>query len=198
MGRTKTYDRETLIERAVDAFRSHGFASTSASMLEEALGVNRSSIYAEFGSKQALFDVALEHYRDTVVDHRFRPLRQPGAGLDSIVSLFTFYATAGNGPAAGKGCLLCNTAIELGADDPTGTTAIPRYFEQITSAFESALTDAARNDDLAESVDAAEQAHLLTATILGIYVLIRADAPPHTISAAASAAIDHVEALASI
>jgi TetR/AcrR family transcriptional repressor of nem operon len=167
-------------------------------MLEEALGVNRSSVYAEFGSKQALFDVALEHYRDTIVHHRFGPLREPGAGLDSIVALFTFYGTAGKGPAAGKGCLLCNTAIELGADDPSGTAAIPRYFEQITSAFESALTDAARNGELAGSVDAAEQAHLLTATILGIYVLIRADAPPHAISAAASAAVDHVAALASI
>ena len=65
MGRNKSYDRETLIDRAVDVFRTHGFASTSAAMLEDALAVNRSSIYAEFGSKQALFDISLEHYRET-------------------------------------------------------------------------------------------------------------------------------------
>ena len=54
MGRTKTYQRDALVDRAVELFRSHGFASTSAAMIEEALGVNRSSIYAEFGSKQEI------------------------------------------------------------------------------------------------------------------------------------------------
>ena len=195
MGRNKSYDRETLIDRAVDVFRTHGFASTSAAMLEDALAVNRSSIYAEFGSKQALFDISLEHYRETIVNARFGPLSQPGSGLDSIVALFSFYSTAGDGPAVGRGCLLCNTATELGPNDPSDTGAVPRYFQQITSAFDAALTEAVRAGEIPMSTDIRPHAYYLTATILGIYVMIRATAPPEAIHGAATSAIAYVEAL---
>lgn len=196
MGRNKTYDRETLIERAVDVFRTHGFASTSAAMLEDTLEINRSSIYAEFGSKQALFDLALGHYREAIVDVRFGPLTQPGSGLNSIIALFSFYSTAGDGPAVGRGCLLCNTAIELGPNDPSDTGAVPRYFQQIASAFDTALTEAAHAGEIPPSTDTHQHAYHLTATILGIYVLIRAAAPPEAIHGAATSAIDYIETLA--
>lgn len=195
MGRTKTYQRDALVEQAVHLFRSHGFSSTSAAMIEEALGVNRSSIYAEFGSKQALFDVALERYRETIVDQRFGPLHATGAGISSIKTLFAFYGAAGDGDASGRGCLLCNTAIELGPSDPSGAEAVPRYFEQISSAFQAALENADGNGDLRSSVDTAEEAQFLTASVLGIFVMLRAGAPATAIAAAASGAIDHVEAL---
>ena len=195
MGRTKTYERDTLVDRAVELFRSHGFASTSAAMIEQALGVNRSSIYAEFGSKQALFDTALEQYRETVVDQRFGPLQAPGAGITAIKTVFAFYGASGDGPASGRGCLLCNTAIELGPNDPSGTQAVPRYLERISTAFGTALDDAARNGDLPSSIDTAAQAQFLTASVLGIFVMLRAGASADAITAAASAAIDHLETL---
>lgn len=197
MGRTKTYERDALIDRAVGLFRSHGFAATSASMLEERLGVNRSSIYAEFGSKQDLFEVSLERYREAVVDHRFGPLAEPGAGIEAIAAVFDFYGAAGDGPAFGRGCLLCNTAIELGPDDPIGNGAVPRYLERISSAFRFALDDAARNGEIRGSIDTDQEAQFLTASVLGIFVMLRAAAPPTAISAAATAAIAHVASLRS-
>jgi AcrR family transcriptional regulator len=59
VGRTKQYDRSDLLERAVGLFRRHGFNGTSTADLVEALGVNRKSMYAEFGSKQGLFEAVL-------------------------------------------------------------------------------------------------------------------------------------------
>jgi AcrR family transcriptional regulator len=35
MGRKKKYDRDTLIEQAMELFRDHGFAGTSTQMLVE-------------------------------------------------------------------------------------------------------------------------------------------------------------------
>jgi TetR/AcrR family transcriptional repressor of nem operon len=195
MGRSKTYEREELIERAVDLFRSHGFASTSAAMLEDTLGVNRSSIYAEFGSKQALFDEALQRYRESVVDQRFGPLEEPGAGLAAIRELFSFYGAAGDGPASGRGCLLCNSAIEFGPTDPSGTEAVSRYFHRIHRGFATALNDAVRNGDVRSSLDTTEEAHFLTASVLGMFVMLRAAAPPEAVSAAASAAQQHIDSL---
>ena len=84
MGRRKTYDRDVLIEKSMEIFRDHGFAGTSTQMLVEQLGVNRFSLYAEFGSKQALFDAALERYDDVVIERNFGPLETPAAGIDEI------------------------------------------------------------------------------------------------------------------
>jgi TetR/AcrR family transcriptional repressor of nem operon len=176
---------------------SHGFASASASMLEERLGVNRSSIYAEFGSKQELFEASLERYRETVVDQRFGPLAEPGAGLDAISAVFDFYGDAAEGPAFGRGCLLCNTTIEPGPDDPTGSQAVPRYLERISNAFKSALDDAARNGEISGSTDTMQEAQFLTASVLRIFVMLRAGVPPAAISGVAGAATRHLASLES-
>lgn len=45
MGRKKSYDREALVGKAMEIFREHGFAGTSAETLVEGLGVNRFSLY---------------------------------------------------------------------------------------------------------------------------------------------------------
>ena len=62
MGRTKQYDRIDLLNRAVELFRRQGYNGTSTAELVAELGVNRKSMYAEFGSKQQLFEATLEHY----------------------------------------------------------------------------------------------------------------------------------------
>ena len=116
MGRNKTYDRDDLIERSMEMFRDHGYAGTSTQMLVDGLGVNRYSLYAEFGDKQTLFDAALERYFDEVIEPRFSPLEAPEAGIDEVRGVFEFYASQADGAASGRGCLLCNTAIELGPD----------------------------------------------------------------------------------
>jgi TetR/AcrR family transcriptional repressor of nem operon len=195
MGRTKSYDRETLSEKAMNLFRDHGFAGTSAEMLAERLGVNRYSIYAEFGSKQGLFDAALDRYDQTVLGPSFGPLEAPGAGIDEIRALFEFYGSAGTGPASGRGCLLCNTAIEFGKNDPGGAGFVERYFERLTGAFFASLTSARDLGEVGDSIDLGEEANFLTALVLGLFVLIRAKAPSTTIQGAALVAINHLDAL---
>ena len=59
MGRAKQYDRSQLLDRAISLFRRQGFHGTTTAQLVAALEVNRKSMYAEFGSKQGLFEAAL-------------------------------------------------------------------------------------------------------------------------------------------
>ena len=80
MGRKKSYDRDELIAKAMEMFRDHGFAGTSTQMLTDGLGVNRFSLYAEFGSKQALFDAALQRYDEQVIERSYGPLEAEGRG----------------------------------------------------------------------------------------------------------------------
>jgi len=195
MGRKKTYDRNVLIRKAMEMFRDHGFAGTSTQMLTEGLGVNRFSLYAEFGSKQALFDAALRRYDEEVVERNFGPLEAPGAGLGDVRALLEFFGSASKSPAWGRGCLLCNTAVEFGPDDPSGAGFVQRYFERLSKAFRTALENAHSQGELRDSVVPREEARFFTATALGLFVLLRAEAPPSVIKSAARSAIAHLDAL---
>jgi TetR/AcrR family transcriptional repressor of nem operon len=195
MGRKKGYDRDILIGKAMEMFRDHGFAGTSTQMLVEELGVNRFSLYAEFGNKQGLFDAALERYDEEVVGRRFGTLETPGAGIAQVRALLDFYASAARGPAMGRGCLLCNTAVEFGPVDPSGAGFVQRYFERLSKAFCTALDNASRRGELRRSVDPKEEADFFTASVLGMFVMLRAKAPPMVIENAAQMAVEHLEGL---
>lgn len=195
MGRRKTYDRDDLVERSMEMFRDHGYAGTSTQMLVDTLGVNRYSLYAEFGDKQTLFDAALERYFDEVIEPRFAPLEAPDAGIDDVRVVFEFYASQADGVASGRGCLLCNTAIELGPLDPSDAGFVQRYFQRLSSAIHAALANARDAGQLAGDVDPREEAEFFTASILGLFVMLRATASPASIEHAARAAINHLDTL---
>ena len=195
MGRKKKYDRDTLIEKAMELFRNHGFAGTSTQMLVEGLGVNRFSLYAEFGNKQELFDAALERYNEKVIERNFSPLEAPAAGVREIRALLEFFAVARQGPVSGRGCLLCNTAVEFGPADPSGAAFVQRYFKRLSQAFYQALKNVQRRGELRNEVALQGEADFLTASTLGLFVMIRAEAPPTIIKNSANMAIEHLEGL---
>jgi len=195
VGRKKNYDRTQLIEEAMEIFRDHGFAGTTSQMLVDGLGVNRFSLYAEFGNKQGLFDAVLEQYNHVVVERNFGPLESPGAGIEEIRRLLEFFASASHSPASGRGCLLCNTAVEFGPMDPSGSQFVQRYFKRLSKAFHQALANAKREGKLRDSVALKEEADFFTSATLGLFVMIRARAPAKIIENAATIAIRHLEGL---
>lgn len=79
MARPRGYDRETVLAAARDLFWERGYDATSITDLEQCTGLNRSSLYQEFGSKDGLFEAALACYADQVVARLFDPVRSPGA-----------------------------------------------------------------------------------------------------------------------
>jgi AcrR family transcriptional regulator len=195
MGRHKEYERADLIERATELFRDHGYAGASTAMLVANLQVNKNSLYSEFGSKQALFNACLEHYNDTNVAKNFGPLELPDANVEQIREVFEFFAGSASGPARGRGCLFCNTAVEYGPDDPSGRRFVQRYFTRIFNAFMNALENANSSGRLVRGIDAREEAQSFTASVLGMFVMIRAKARTDLTKGAANAAIRRLKSI---
>ena len=184
MGRTKQYDRNELLDRAVELFRLQGFNGTSTAELVRELGVNRKSMYAEFGSKQELFEAALERYDHKHLTNVLAPIEAPDAGLDGIRDAFANYATASEGWPRGRGCLMCNTAVERSALDPASGQYVAAYLSRIESAFRNALENGQRAGELDDHADLDELAAFLTTALIGVAASIRAEAPPEQVQAA--------------
>lgn len=194
MSRTKQYDRTELLDRAVELFRRQGFTGTSTAELVDELGVNRKSMYAEFGSKQDLFEATLERYSSKHLSAVLAPIEAPDAGADAIREAFTSYASASEGWARGRGCLLCNTAVERAALDPGSKRYVAAYLERITSAFRHTLSNAQRSGEIDANADLDELAAFFTTALIGVAACLRAEAPPKQVQAACNVATSVLDA----
>ena len=184
MSRAKEYDRNELLDRAIELFRRQGFNGTSTAELVGELGVNRKSMYAEFGSKQGLFEAALERYSNRHLSAVLAPLEAPDAGAAAIREAFTGYGAASAGWFRGRGCLMCNTAVERAALDPGSSRYVAAYLERLTRAFRHALANAQRAGEVDAAADLDELAAFLTTALIGVAACIRAEAPAAQVQAA--------------
>jgi AcrR family transcriptional regulator len=62
IGRPREFDRGAALEAAMVLFWRKGFAATSMNDLCDAMNIRSPSLYAAFGSKEALYLEAIEHY----------------------------------------------------------------------------------------------------------------------------------------
>jgi AcrR family transcriptional regulator len=60
IGRPREFDRDAALEAAMFLFWRKGFAATSMNDLCDAMGVRSPSLYAAFGSKEALYLEAVD------------------------------------------------------------------------------------------------------------------------------------------
>ncbi len=65
IGRPRGFDRDAALEAAMFLFWRKGFAATSMNDLCDAMGIGSPSLYAAFGSKEALYLEAIAHYVET-------------------------------------------------------------------------------------------------------------------------------------
>jgi TetR/AcrR family transcriptional repressor of nem operon len=170
MARPRSFSAEDAVAAAAAVFWSKGYRDTAIADLERAAGLNRSSLYTAFGTKQAIFGLALQWYLRSFIGPRIAPMERPGAGPGDIEGFFAglaaFFRTDGQ---AGRGCFMINTIAE---DEGRGTLLGGRaqeFRDRLAAAFANAMTGQ-REPGLIS-----EQAQLLTATTFGIWLTARID-----------------------
>jgi AcrR family transcriptional regulator len=66
IGRPREFDRDAALQAAMLVYWRKGFLATSMNDLCDAMGIRSPSLYAAFGSKEALYLEAVEHYAKTI------------------------------------------------------------------------------------------------------------------------------------
>src|SRR5260370_30182056 len=79
MGRPRSFDTGAALDRALQVFWRKGYEGATLSDLTKAAGVNRPSLYAAFGGKEALFRKALDRYLNGPAAYTQAALKKPTA-----------------------------------------------------------------------------------------------------------------------
>lgn len=64
-GRQRQFDIDAALDSAMRVFWEKGYAGSSLTELTHSMGINKPSMYATFGNKEALFIQAVDHYTET-------------------------------------------------------------------------------------------------------------------------------------
>jgi TetR/AcrR family transcriptional repressor of nem operon len=171
MGRTRSYDEETVLSGAMHAFRRKGYEAASIRDLEEATGLKGGSIYNSFGDKAGLFDAAFAHYNRVVLGGRIARYAPAEAGLGGLRALFLSLLREPNGEAFG--CLITNSAVEFGCE-ARPHRYVAEGLEALRRAFAERLEAARRGGKLRSRLRPAQAALKLLALYQGVLVLVRA------------------------
>jgi TetR/AcrR family transcriptional repressor of nem operon len=140
--RTKNFDPDEALKDALMTFWQQGFEGTNLPELLEAMGVGRASFYNAFGSKRDVFLRSLDLYFETVRAHLESLLADVGDSRQAVARLVDgiLDVARGAGATGWRGCLIGNTALELGASDPEVVTRLKVGVEIFQALFKKAIS----------------------------------------------------------
>ncbi|MGH8526794.1 MAG: TetR/AcrR family transcriptional regulator, partial [Gammaproteobacteria bacterium] len=166
----RTIPRETCLDRAIDLFWSHGYRGTSMEMLADALAVAKPSIYANFGSKKALFLEALKNYQTSFVGRMSSHLQQ-GHGVRDGLHRLLCDLIAPCMLEVRQGCLATNSVSEMSNLDPDIRAQINHTFHELLRLFTEAIRRGQQLGDIRNQRPAAELATFIVSSLQGVRVL---------------------------
>jgi AcrR family transcriptional regulator len=115
-GRPRTFDEEEALDRAVEVFWRQGYEGASLTDLTAAMGVNKPSLYAVYGSKEQLFRRVVGRYTERDMAYARTALAEPTA-LGVARTLLHENAKALTREDHPPGCLSIQGGLSCGPDN---------------------------------------------------------------------------------
>jgi TetR/AcrR family transcriptional regulator, transcriptional repressor for nem operon len=192
MARPREFDEDDALRKAMHTFWSRGFEGTSVADLTEAMGVSRSTLYASFGDKDAVFARVLDVYMRDISAERVRVLKTAGSVADGLRAFFDHHIRIAVDPRTPAGCLVVNTALELEAIDETTADRLGSRSRIVDQAMRELLDRGVAAGELARDTDTKATALMLVAVSYGIHVMARMHRDRKTLQTLADAAMASV------
>jgi len=174
-GRPRAYDPAEALQAARDIFWVKGYAATSLDDIVEATKMNRPSLYAAFGDKEAIYLAALKMQGELLVTAIAGAVALE-MKLKAFLDLFfgrciDSYLAGAAGP---RGCFLVGTALTESLMREDVGAVVRDAFGRCDDLFEERFKRAKKAGDLPKSADARALAMLVSSTMHELSMLARA------------------------
>jgi len=163
-GRPRNFDRTVALACAMHLFWERGYEAVSLADLTVAMGIRPPSLYAAFGSKEALFREAVEFYLRTEGANNRQAFAEATTTRDAVEALLR--GTAARIAKAGRpaGCLMVLGAVNCTArNDPVST-----YLAESRQEAARALKERFRRSQIDGDIRADADVEALTGFYVGI------------------------------
>ncbi len=168
MARPKIHDKEQVLTGAMFKFWHQGYEATGIRDLEQATGLPASSLYHNFGNKEALFLRVLDFYIDSVIRPRVNKYLRHKNPVLGIQQFFTTCFTDLPEDTNGIACLMVNTMAELAFVNDDICARLEIGEKELKREFRKTVERAKAEDQISSDIDTNNLVNLLLLTLNGL------------------------------
>lgn len=194
-GRPRSFDRTEALEKAMEVFWKHGFEGSSLTDLTSAMGINSPSLYAAFGSKEALYLEAVRHYGRTMGSATLRALAEAPSVREGLAGMLCAAIGCAAGEAGPRGCMIALGAMQCAPGNERIGEELKEMRRTVRDTLRLKFEAAIAEGVLPPDADAASLATYFATVLHGIAIQARDGATREELSAIvahALAAFDRV------
>nr|WP_175476170.1 TetR/AcrR family transcriptional regulator [Evansella caseinilytica] len=161
MARTKAFDKNEILHKAMYVFGNRGYEGTSLPDLITGLGIARQSIYDTYGTKWELFFAAVQHYMDQKNQELQKQVDGPGTVVDKVEQVFTTIIKVLVDPELRLQCFIISSAIEQAPHNEELAAYLQTNTELSEQIFYTMLERAVKEGEVGSEVNIRDLARFL-------------------------------------
>jgi AcrR family transcriptional regulator len=184
MSRIKEFTEEEALDAAIEVFREHGFAASTAGMLTDAMQIGRQSLYNAFGDKWRLYCLAVERYASDETQWHLHALRSGASAIEGIRNFLQRVVDVAHHASLGVG-----SVNEFGISRADLSAVHERAGQTLHRAVSKRIKEAMGDGAINKELDGDEVATFLLANVAAIRVAARSGASVKELQAIAALAL---------
>lgn len=187
-GRPRQFDEHDVLTKAAQVFRERGYDGTSMQALSQAMNMGEQSIYNAFGSKEQVFQRALEQYCSES-EAGMRALVAPNAGRAGIEKFFSALIDKLVGEPS---CLVTQTCLQMDEVGEVAGKQASRHMRNVERHLQRALEQAMAEGSVSCD-DPKQLARYLNMSMQGMSVLAQSGTPKKQLRELANIALQALD-----
>ena len=176
MARTKDFDENEVLTKAIHLFWHKGYNGTSMQDLVDGLGISRSSLYDTYKDKHTLYLKALDSYQSAGADQIQIIVNSSLSAKETIKKLMGFVAEELLGDTQQKGCFMVNAEVEVAPHDAEVNNLVCRNDQQMEEAFLEIIKRGKDNGEIKAGQDSQALARFFFNAVKGMRVTAKSTA----------------------
>lgn len=166
MARPRGYVREDVIDKAMELFWRLGYEGAHLAALVDHTGLNRFSLYKEFGGKAGLYEAALERFLGFLLDQYRTVLTRQPLGLENIEAVLRSLQYG----SQYYGCFMLNTLTQKDTVPDGAFERAVAAAGEIEALYHGNLVNAAARGQVAPGANLAGLGKMLQTLDQGLHI----------------------------
>jgi TetR/AcrR family transcriptional repressor of nem operon len=174
MARTKDFNEDEVLDKALAIFWQKGYNGTSMQELVDGLGISRSSMYDTYTDKYTLFTKSLERYREKTAAEMMHLISEGSSAKAGIKKMLQSVVNESVCDKSPRGCFIVNTCVESAPHDKAIAKILQQNMQDAEEVFYLAIKKGQESGEIPGRNDARALARFIINTINGIRVTAKA------------------------